>query len=132
MSFKLIPGHADACDVEHWVKQFKDVHSIKTQKRIEYINIPSAFDIETTSFIDENGNKRATMYVWQFGINGSVIMGRTWRDFQHVLDVVSRYFKCGKQRRLIVYVHFLAYEFQWFRKWIQWDNVFSTDVRSPL
>ena len=44
---------------------------VKNNKNIEYFNIPAAFDIEVTSFYDGERlpeNKRALMYVWQFGI----------------------------------------------------------------
>ena len=72
---------------------------IGSSKGERFYNIPCAFDIETTSFYrdtdgraytyeqaqrmqDSNGRKAklekaAIMYVWQFGINGYTIMGRT-------------------------------------------------------
>ena len=41
---------------------------IKTNKKIEYINLPCGFDIETTSYkVDDV--KTAFMYVWMFGID---------------------------------------------------------------
>lgn len=132
MIFKLHSGHEDAANVESWLNQFKDIPVIKTQKRIEYLNIPSAFDIETTSFIDSDGHKRGVMYVWQMGINGAVIMGRTWDEFVSVLQSISRRFHLSQSRRLIMYVHFLSFEFQWMRKWLDWSDVFSTDIRQPL
>lgn len=36
------------------------------------------FDIETTNYTE---TKTAFMYIWQFSINGTVIIGRTWEDF---------------------------------------------------
>lgn len=75
---------------------------IGSRKGERFYNIPCAFDIETTSFYrdtdgraytyeqvqrmqDSNGRKAklekaAIMYVWQFGINGYTIMGRTWDE----------------------------------------------------
>ena len=53
------------------------VSLIKTNKKIEYINAPAAFDIETTSFTRDE-NKYANMYIWTFGINGVVTFGRSW------------------------------------------------------
>ena len=48
------------------------VSSIRTNKRvndanIEYLNIESAFDIETTSVMVQE-QKAAFMYIWMFGI----------------------------------------------------------------
>ena len=53
-----------------------------TNTKINYYNIVCAFDIETTSFIDPDGefgdDKRSLMYVWHAAFDGSVIIGRTW------------------------------------------------------
>lgn len=128
----------------------KSVHS--TNKKLHYYNIPCSFDIETTSFYydpDTGGNvyneyaeiyakthpdikKRAIMYVWQFGINGYVIMGRTWEQFVNMCAEISSQLELNKNLRLIVYVHNLAYEFQFMRKWFIWQKVFSVDNRKPV
>ena len=57
--------------------------SFKTMKRnkIEYINIPVSFDIETSNFKDTSGEKVALMYHWQLAIYDNVITGRTWGEF---------------------------------------------------
>lgn len=104
---------------------------IKTNKKREYINAPAAFDIESTSFyIGEN--KYANMYIWQFGINGVVTFGRTWEDFAALIDRISEEYELSKDRRLIVYIHNFAFEFQFMRKWFEWEDVFSIDERKPL
>lgn len=127
--------------------------TVGNNKGVYYYNIPCAFDIETTSFyVDETGNvidykikaerekripnynpeKRATMYVWQFGINGRVIMGRTWDEFFTMLDRIAEYLRLDEKKRLIVYVHNLAYEFQFMSKWVEWYKVFSLEQRKPI
>lgn len=103
----------------------------------EYFNIPCAFDIETSSFIagkDETGEpiKCATMYIWQLGINGAVIYGRTWEEFFNVLQKLDEYLELSSNRKLIIYVHNLGYEFQFLRKWIEWDKVFAIKQRRPV
>lgn len=126
---------------------------VGNKKGIYYYNIPCAFDIETTSFyVDENGavidyaekmkrkqlipdynpEKRATMYVWQFGINGNVIIGRTWKQFFTMLDKIAELLRLDEKKRLMVFVHNLAYEFQFMCKWIKWHKVFSIDLRKPI
>ena len=51
----------------------------RATRMVEYINLPCSFDIETSSFYF-NMNKMACMYIWQFGIDGYVVVGRTWED----------------------------------------------------
>lgn len=108
-----------------------------TSNKIEYFNIPASFDIETTSFIagnDEDGQpiKAATMYIWQLGLNGTVIYGRTWAEFLDVMDTLVNYLELGDKRRLVIYVHNLGYEFQFMRRHFNWDKVFAIKQRRPV
>ena len=101
-----------------------------SQKRqVNYLNIPCAFDIETTSFY-EGKEKRATMYIWQMSIAGLIVIGRTWNEFVLVLEAITRDFelKLG-ELHLVFYVQSLAYEFQFMRKWLDWSEVFAVDYR---
>lgn len=111
-----------------------DVESalIKSNKKIEYYDIPAAFDIETTSFYDDNGNKCAIMYEWTFAIYSWVVTGRTWDEFMSFYDRVVKTFLLNENRRLIVYVHNLAFEFQFIRKRFAWRKVFALDERKPI
>lgn len=43
---------------------------VKNNKKLEYLNIPISFDIETSSFYNSLGEKQAIMYAWVFGVNG--------------------------------------------------------------
>lgn len=141
-------------DIEKVLKlSVNDGMTVGNNKGVHYFNIPCSFDIETTSFyIDENGEvinyaekmnrkklipdynpeKRAIMYVWQFGINGNVIVGRTWEEFFTMLDKISYLLRLDEKRRLMVFVHNLAYEFQFMAKWIDWYKIFSIDLRKPI
>ncbi len=104
---------------------------IKSNKRIEYANIPCVIDIETSSFY-ENGEKRGVMYAFVLGINGKCIIGRTYDELWNSLDRISEFFGLCENRRMIFYVHNLSFEFQWFRKHRKWTKVFATDDRQPL
>ena len=96
------------------------------------------FDIETTSYIVYNGEvkagiyydqltteekeniyKGACMYIWQFGINDAIYYGRTWQEFEEFLkrlEKVSPY-------RKFVFVHNLAFEFQFLKSVFHFDEV---------
>ena len=107
-----------------------DMKTVKKRK-VEYYNIPCAFDIETTSFYD-NGEKVGLMYVWQFGISGHVFIGRLWDEFKQLLCKLRNEFDISVDTRLVIYVHNLAFEFQFIRKLFNWFKVFSIDSRKPI
>ena len=107
---------------------YKFVYSNK----VHYLNIPTSFDIETSSF-KEGMAKKAIMYIWTFNINGVTFIGRTWQQFVDLLNKISETFELIKfNKRMIVYIHNLEYEWQFMRKWIEWADVFADDKRSPL
>lgn len=106
-----------------WKKQGKSGYYV--------YNIPCAFDIETSSFY-ENGEKRSIMYIWQFGFNGYVMIGRTWEQFTELISMLSDLLQLSEENRLYCYVHNLSYEFQFMRLWFHWLNVFSVDNRKPI
>ena len=98
--------------------------------RMKYYNIPASFDIETSSFT-RWGEKYATMYLWSFCLNGSTLLGRTWKEWSDTLNFLSNHInKDG--RKLVIYVHNLGYEFQFMRGWFHWDEVFSVKERRPV
>lgn len=114
---------------------FLEAEKIRTQKKIEYYNIPCSFDIETTSIKVQQSNqldKRAFMYIWQFCIGGYVVIGRTWDEFIELYDKLVEFFDTQRTVHLIIYVHNLSFEFQFLRKRLKWDSIFSLDNRKPV
>lgn len=112
---------------------------VKKGKRLLYYNIPASFDIETSSFYAEKSDgkhtdyvKQATMYIWQFGINGHAIYGRTWYEFGMFIEHLVNYAKLNSNCRLVVYVHNLSYEFQFIKNYFKWNDVFSMKPRRPV
>lgn len=116
-----------------WIlyKVFYNEKPKRTNKHVAYYQIPCAFDIETTSFY-EGDEKRAIMYVWMLSLGGYVIVGRQWQDFIYCINRLADY--CGTRYdvRVCVYVHNLAYEFQFMRKRFDWKKVFALDKRKPV
>lgn len=106
----------------------KAIGSFKAVKK--YVQLPIAFDIETSSFYHKN-EKRAIMYVWQFAIKDNVLIGRTWQEFLQLLECLHDYFNL-KKNYIIIYVHNLGYEFQFMRKWLVWQEVFANELRKPI
>lgn len=109
---------------------------VNSGKKLQYVNCPASFDIETTSFYASDRIKKrekvAIMYIWQFGINGSVIYGRTWEEFDKFVSRLINCFSLSINKRLLVYCHNLAFEFQFIKNRFVWDNVFSLKPRVPI
>lgn len=88
-----------------------------------YKDVVCAFDIETTRL--KIGEKRiskteikdlevAIMYIWQFQVGLDLtIVGRTWEEFDELIDLIDDGLR--EHERLVIYVHNLAYEFQFLR-----------------
>ena len=116
------------------IKTIRTNKKANNKKNISYLNIESAFDIETTS-VKLNGDvKSAFMYIWMWGIGygNNVYYGRTWEEFINLCKLLQKIYKLSENRRLIVYVHNLGYEFQFMRKYFKWLDVFAVDERKPI
>lgn len=72
------------------------------------------------------------MYIWQFCFNDVVIMGRTWDELINLFDILAERLKLSENRRLVIYVHYLAYEFQFIRNFIEIDSIFARKKRVPM
>ena len=119
--------------IDTLLQPLNDVESIKTNKKIEYLNLACGFDIETTSTY-YNNSKVALMYAWasQVGVNGNVYYGRTWEQFKHYIEQLSLIYRLNESKRLVIYVHNLSYEFQFIRTQFNWLDVFSVSERKPI
>lgn len=103
----------------------------KNNKKVAYYQIPCSLDIETSSFI-KDGEKRATMYIGALDINHIIYFFRTWEEMGDLFDAIHEFFMLGENTRLLIYVHNLSYEFQFLRKWINWDKVFALSEREVV
>lgn len=106
----------------------------KKKESIVYYNVPCSFDIETTSTVVHSVNKFAFMYEWTFGIKSPehICYGRTWEEFLNLCKELIEKLDLHLNKRLVIYVHNLSYEFQFMRKFFQWDTVFAVDERKPI
>lgn len=106
-----------------YAKKDKDLGSIY------YYNVPASFDTETTSTY-VNGEKVAIMYVWMFSVNGKVIVGRTWSQFEELMGLISE--KTDLNKRLLVYIHNMGFDFAFFSRRLKWYKTFCVKVREPI
>lgn len=103
---------------------------------ITYYNVASGFDIETTSYMKDD-TKTAFMYIWQIGIGhgNDVYYGRTWEELQELCQFLQNYLDLSFNQRLVIYIHNFGYEFQFMRKYFEWDSeerIFAVDERKPI
>ena len=102
-----------------------------TKSRVKYLDIVTAFDIETTALDDI---EQSIMYIWQwqFGTEYTVI-GRTWEEFNKFKNRLCA--TCLPEGvSLVVYVHNLSYEFQFLRGiyHFELEEVFAIKSRRVL
>lgn len=116
---------------------YEEIRGVGTvdNRKAAYADIICSFDIETTTMLKEESNMFGKdygfMYVWQMAVGDLVCMGRTWSEW---LDFLARlqeemhlYY-----RRLVIWVHNLAFEFQFFRNFLPIDDLFARDKRKVI
>lgn len=102
-----------------------------SNKKQKYFNVPACLDIETSSFYDR-GKKVGIMYEWTLGIYGAVMVGRTYDELVNVLSAIARILDLNLQKRFIIYVHNLGFDFEFIRRWFTLEKVFAIRSRKPL
>ena len=126
-------------DIERLIREIPLAKSGRGHKKTQhgvrkvYLDIVCAFDIECST-IEVNNEPQAIMYIWQFQLGEQyTIIGRTWDGFVEMVKKINIVLE-DRDARLMVYVHNLAYEFQFLCG--VWDfapeDSFCTDARSPL
>ena len=101
----------------------------------EYVYDFATFDIETTT-ITNTETPYGFMYHWQMDVAGYVISGRYWSEWLYFMEKLSDIYKINDNRRFVIYVHNLGYEFQFIRDFLQSHfggySVFATKSRAPI
>ena len=68
----------------------------------------------------------ALPYIWQFSCDGIVYYGREWYSFINVLKDIPSNMEC------IIWVHNLAYEFQFLCNFLHWKDIFARNKHKPI
>ena len=95
-----------------------------------YVNIPCAFDIETTSV--KCDKPYGFMYHWQFCMGDTVCFGRTWEEFQTLIKRLSISLSFNPTCKYVIYVQNLAFEFQFMHDFIKITSLFARDKNKPM
>lgn len=120
--------YLDGNDVDGIKELLQNTHNktkLASKAGIKFYNIPCAFDIETTSYEDENSNKYSWMYCWQMSINGQVIIGRTWEEFKELTNYMTEILNLSEKKHLVIYVHNLSFEYKYLKNKLNFTKVFA-------
>ena len=102
-------------------------------KKPEYYNIACTFDTETTSEII-NGQKVGYVYIWMCTIldDRHTYYGRSLYDLVKFMNKLIEVFDLSLKKRLVIYIHNMPFDFQFFRKFFQFESVFAVDTHEPI
>ena len=133
--------------MEYWTEYQGHIPDIQG-KRKKFDNTIYTFDIETTSYLILNNKQipaldylklskqeqqecifMSNMYIWMFSVNEKVYYGRTWSELKQLLLRIEFW---GTDVKKYVFVHNLAYEFQFMRNAFKIKNVFARKSRKPI
>lgn len=113
--------------------EFPEIYQIgKGKNSYKCYDLSCGFDIETTNHAE---TKTAFMYIWQFSINGTVIVGRTWNEFFNLLEYLKlpRMFS---KANIIIFVHNLGFEMSFLLPYLEkkglLKKVFAKAKYQPL
>lgn len=74
----------------------------------------------------------AFMYHWQFCFEDQVVFGRTWKEFQELLRALEVNLNLSLKNRIVVFCHNLSFEWQFMRRFVDYEEGFFTERYKPL
>lgn len=109
------------------------LRNVQTYKKSKYLNLGSGFDIETTNFYSKTYDRwMASMWCWQWSFDEITVIGRTWEEFAHFAALVASTLDLSKDRKLLVFVHNLPFEWSFIRKWLPVEKILSKTRRDIM
>ena len=122
------------------------IQRIRISKNNKFINSVISLDIETTSVVKDNGKwvlydenkkekyyegkeKSGICYIWMVGIDDEVYYGRNINEIRDILEEIN---EKSKGKKIVIYIHNLAFEFQFLRNVLELENVFAREQRKPI
>lgn len=91
-------------------------------------NIYHSFNYDLTPEYYRNAEKFGILYIWQFSINDIVLYGRTLQELLEFIIKLHERIPATK----IIYIHNLAFEFQFLRNILPEMTAFARKRRHPL
>lgn len=101
------------------------------KRKISYLNIDFAVDIETSSFY-LNDEKYAYPYLMSVNICGNIVYCRYMTELYEIFQEIKQHFGLTFRKRIIMFIHNLSYEFQFFRDICRFSEVFARSSLKPM
>lgn len=127
-------GFSEMDKLHDWLLWIKDNFKFygKPKHEEKWLNVPASFDIETTNFYNNEGEKRACMYIWMVSIFGKAFYGRTWFEFIQLCNECVEVLELDINHRLIFYIHNASFEMGFMENLFEWENIFATDFHKVI
>lgn len=111
-------------------------HVVSKGKSDEHYEIDEEY--YNTTLAEINETPTAIMYIWMMAFLRTdsadiyYVEGRTWEEWINLMDELSSELGLTDRRLLSIYVHNLAYEFQYIQCFFDWKKVFAREPRRVL
>lgn len=92
------------------------------RKDHKYYEVPAALDVETSKTGTDPAKDFAFVYLWAFAIGECVFYGRTPEELAEFIPVIKAELRLAVDFRLVVYVHFLKYDFSFLKRYLLVEN----------
>lgn len=107
--------------------------------KYKYFDKIVTFDIESTSYVVGNSKtnkhkpkKYAWMYVAALSIDGVIKHFRSWKDVKEYFDFLNNLSVWNGNRRILIWVHNLSFEFQFMKAFLELTEVFCRKAHNVL
>lgn len=97
------------------------------KSKLKLLDCVLSFDIETTTTDDA-----AFIYLWQFCENGDFIYGRYIEEFVDYLDEFAELNELNENKKAVIFVHNLSYEWQFIKHYFTIEKAFFMDSHDVL
>lgn len=104
---------------------------IQGKKRVMFKEKSIALDLETTN-MKEGDKKISFAYCCTLSYNYVVLITRSIDQLVNALLIIKKEVGLDDQNKMIIYIHNMSFDFQFFRKYMSFSNVFSTGKRRPI
>lgn len=100
----------------------KTIRTVKKKgnpkKPVEYLKQPAFFDTETSYDHSDPDKPVGWVYQWAMEFNNEIVVGRSLVEWLLVVDKLVEYYELCEEKRLLIYVHNLSYDFTYFYQFL--------------
>lgn len=100
----------------------------------KYYEVPAALDIETSKTGTDPKKDFAFVYLWALAVGEFVVYGRSAEELADFLPTLRAELRLSIDFRLVVYVHFLKYEFHFLKRYLNVESAgfIARSAHEPL